>query len=73
MLYRVASALCCGSKVLNGELLSGTAIVTTALAPATQSIAAETLLKRKIDLMERCIGLVLSGGNIDLDTLPWVL
>lgn len=31
------------------------------------------LLERKIDLSGARIGVILSGGNIDLDKLPWVL
>jgi len=140
------------APVGGGGLLSGTAIVTTALAPATQVIAAEpeaaddayrslqagrivpaldprtiadglrtslgeltfaiiqrhvqqivtvseaaissamrhvwermkiviepsaavpiaALLERKIDLTGKRIGVILSGGNVDLDTLPWL-
>ena len=30
------------------------------------------LLERKIDLTGKRIGVILSGGNVDLDTLPWL-
>jgi threonine dehydratase len=30
------------------------------------------VLERKIDLAEQRVGVILSGGNVDLDRLPWV-
>jgi len=30
------------------------------------------LLERKLDLTDKRLGVILSGGNVDLDTLPWV-
>jgi len=30
------------------------------------------LLEDKIDLKGKRIGLILSGGNVDLDKLPWL-
>jgi len=30
------------------------------------------LLERKIDLTGKRVGVILSGGNVDLDRLPWV-
>jgi threonine dehydratase len=29
------------------------------------------LLEKKIDLAGKRIGIILSGGNVDLDKLPW--
>jgi threonine dehydratase len=31
------------------------------------------LFERKIDLTGARIGVILSGGNVDLDKLPWML
>jgi hypothetical protein len=30
-------------------------------------------LERKVDVAGRRVGLILSGGNVDLDALPWVV
>ena len=30
-----------------------------------------SLFERKVDLTGRRLGLILSGGNVDLDRLPW--
>ena len=30
------------------------------------------LLKKKIDLTGKRIGVILSGGNVSLDQLPWI-
>jgi threonine dehydratase len=31
------------------------------------------VLERKVDVAGRRVGLILSGGNVDLDALPWVV
>ena len=31
-----------------------------------------TLLEKKIDVKDKTIGIILSGGNVDLDKLPWL-
>jgi threonine dehydratase len=35
------------------------------------AVAVGTLWERKIDLTDRRVGVILSGGNVDLDRLPW--
>ncbi len=29
------------------------------------------LLERSLDVRDRRVGIILSGGNVDLDRLPW--
>ncbi len=37
----------------------------------SSAVAVSALWERKIDLTGRRVGVILSGGNVDLDTLPW--
>jgi threonine dehydratase len=30
------------------------------------------ILERRVDVAGRRVGLILSGGNVDLDALPWL-
>src|SRR6266700_1411712 len=30
------------------------------------------IVERKIDIAGKCVGIILTGGNVDLDALPWV-
>src|SRR5213596_2884711 len=30
------------------------------------------IFERKIDIAGKCVGIILTGGNVDLDALPWV-
>ena len=31
-----------------------------------------TILERKVDVAGRRVGIILTGGNLDLDSLPWM-
>ena len=37
------------------------------------AVPVAALLRRKIDAADKRIGVILSGGNVDLDNLPWVV
>jgi len=30
------------------------------------------IVERKIDIAGKCVGIILTGGNVDLDALPWM-
>jgi threonine dehydratase len=30
------------------------------------------ILERKVDVTSRRVGIILTGGNVDLDALPWI-
>jgi threonine dehydratase len=35
------------------------------------AVSYAALLEKKVDIAGRRVGLILTGGNLDLDTLPW--
>ncbi len=41
------------------------------LIEPSAAVAVAVLWERKIDLLGRRVGVILSGGNVDLDRLPW--
>ena len=38
----------------------------------SSAVTLAALLDKKIDLKNQRIGLIISGGNVDLDSLPWI-
>jgi threonine dehydratase len=37
------------------------------------SVAYAVIQERKIDIGDKRVGIILTGGNVDLDALPWDL
>jgi threonine dehydratase len=37
------------------------------------AVAYAVIIERKIDITSKRVGIILTGGNVDLDALPWNL
>ena len=35
------------------------------------AVAYAAILEKKVEIRDRRVGIILTGGNIDLDALPW--
>ncbi|WP_310682051.1 pyridoxal-phosphate dependent enzyme [Aliifodinibius sp. S!AR15-10] len=44
---------------------------TKIIIEASSAVPVAALLNQKIDVTEKKVGVILSGGNVDLDNLPW--
>ena len=42
------------------------------LIEPSAAVPVAALLEKKLDISGKCAGVILSGGNVDLDALPWI-